>query len=110
MPRLAGGAYSAPDVKYDFGCVAQICDILLFQLTGEFLILNYRIHLAVAKPTRDIQVRGADARPTSVCDCGLSVNHCAVPLEYPNSSFEQRSIAGTRKRSQQRNVSCIWYQ
>src|SRR5690349_2983929 len=88
MPTLRGSAHSAPDVKHDFSCVVQIRKILLFHFASEFVILDDRIQFAVAKPTCNIQVRGADARPPSVSYRCLRMNHGSVPLEYTNPSLK----------------------
>src|SRR6185503_255306 len=82
-------------------------EICLLHQTRKCFIFNYRVQLTIAKPTGDVEVRGTDARPMSVCDGSFRMQHRAVPLENTNTSFEQWAIPGSRQRSQERNVSSI---
>ena len=71
---------------------------------GDRLVLDDDVELTVAHPAGDVEIRRADARPSSVRDGRLGVQHRAVPLEDPHAGLEERPIARAREGSQDRNV------
>src|SRR4051812_37319164 len=92
VARLAGRTDALLVIQDDFGGIRQILEVHCFHFGCERLVFDYRVQLAVAKPTRDIQIRRSNARPTSIRDGSFRVEHSAVPLKYAYSCLEERPV------------------